>query len=214
VERLAVRLASRNEHKLRELRAVLPEWELSLLAADEYPPEEGWTYYENARSKARYGRALAEPSVWVLGEDSGLEVEGLDGGPGIASSRFAPDGDFVGRLLAALDGVEGAGRRARYVCELVAVSPQGDTFRGTGTLAGMIAEAPSGAEGFGYDPVFVPDGESLTVAELGNTWKAQHSHRARAASALRQAIHSEAASQQLGPPDRSVQTEHGQNPRS
>jgi XTP/dITP diphosphohydrolase len=188
VERLAATLASRNEHKLEELRAVLPDWDLSMLAADEYPPEEGSTYYENASSKARYGRALAESGVWVLGEDSGLEVEALEGGPGIASSRFAPDGDFVGRLLAALEGAEGVGRRARYVCELVAVSPEQKEFRGTGTLEGTIADEPRGFEGFGYDPVFVPDGEIDTVAQLGNEWKAQHSHRARAARALRQTV--------------------------
>jgi XTP/dITP diphosphohydrolase len=188
VERLAARLASRNEHKLGELRAALPEWDLSLLGAKEYPPEEGSTYFENAVSKARFGRSVAEPAVWVLGEDSGLEVEGLDGGPGIASSRFAPDGDFVGRLLAALEGVEGAGRRARYVCEVVALSPEGEEFRGRGTLEGTISQEARGREGFGYDPVFIPDGETETVAQLGNKWKTRHSHRARAASALRDAI--------------------------
>jgi XTP/dITP diphosphohydrolase len=188
VERIAAALASRNEHKLRELRAALPEWDLRLLAADEYPPEEGSTYYENASRKARHGRALAEPGVWVLGEDSGLEVERLDGGPGIASARFAPDGDFVGRLLAALEGVEGAGRRARYVCVVVALSPEGEEFRGRGTLEGTISHEARGREGFGYDPVFIPDGETETVAQLGNKWKTRHSHRARAASALRDAI--------------------------
>jgi XTP/dITP diphosphohydrolase len=187
VERLAA-LASRNEHKLAELRAALPEWDLSLLDALEFPPEQGSTYFENAAGKARYGRSVAEPAAWVLGEDSGLEVDGLDGGPGIASARFAPDGDFVGRLLAALEGVEGPGRRARYVCELVALSPEGETFRGTGTLEGTIAEEPRGLEGFGYDPVFVPDGEGAAVAELGNSWKARHSHRARAARALRETV--------------------------
>jgi XTP/dITP diphosphohydrolase len=185
---MRVALASRNEHKLRELRHALPDWELTLLEADEYPPEVGTTYYENARSKARFGRAIAESDVWVLGEDSGLEVEGLGGGPGVASSRFAPDGDFVGRLLAALDGVEGEGRRARYVCELVCLSPQGMEFGGTGTLGGRIAEEPRGSQGFGYDPVLVPDDETKTVAELGNEWKAGHSHRVRAARALRDAV--------------------------
>jgi XTP/dITP diphosphohydrolase len=187
LERITARLASRNAHKLLELQSALPNWELTLLEADDYPPEEGATYYDNARSKARFGRSVRD-DAWILGEDSGLEVAGLDGGPGIASSRFAPDGNFVGRLLDALDGVEGAGRRARYVCELVAVSPDGTEFRGTGTLEGTIDKAPSGSEGFGYDPVFVPDGESKTVAELGNEWKAGQSHRARAAQALREAI--------------------------
>jgi XTP/dITP diphosphohydrolase len=181
--RLSARLASRNEHKLRELREVLPDWELSLLDANEYPPEDGPTYYDNALSKARYGRDLVEGGVWVLGEDSGLEVEGLEGGPGVASSRFAPDGDFVRRLLAELEGVEGDGRRARYVCELVALSREQE-LRGTGVLEGRISDEPRGSEGFGYDPVFVPEGETKTVAQLGNEWKAKHSHRARAARAM------------------------------
>jgi XTP/dITP diphosphohydrolase len=188
LERVGVRLASRNEHKLHELKNALPDWELTLLEAGEYPPEEGQTYYDNARSKARFGRTLAGSDEWVLGEDSGLEVDGLRGGPGVTSSRFAPAGDFVERLLAELEGVGGQGRRARYVCELVCLSPDGEEFRSTGTLAGSIAHEPRGSEGFGYDPVFVPDSETRTVAELGNEWKAEHSHRARAARALREAI--------------------------
>jgi XTP/dITP diphosphohydrolase len=185
---VVAKLASRNEHKLRELQATLPDWKLSLLEADEYPPEEGSTYYDNARTKARFGRDLAETEVWVLGEDSGLEVEGLGGGPGVTSSRFAPAGDFVERLLAALAGIEGEGRRARYVCELVCVSPEWEEFRGNGALEGAIATDPQGSEGFGYDPVFVPEGETKTVAQLGNEWKAARSHRAAAARALGEAL--------------------------
>jgi XTP/dITP diphosphohydrolase len=188
LERIAAKLASANEHKLRELKQALPDWDLTLLEADEYPPEEGATYYENARGKARFGRTLAEPDDWVLGEDSGLEVDALAGGPGVTSSRFAPAGDFVDRLHAELDGVEGEGRRARYVCELVCLSPDGEEVRGTGTLAGSIAHEPRGSEGFGYDPIFVPEGETKTVGELGNEWKTAHSHRARAARALRDAM--------------------------
>jgi XTP/dITP diphosphohydrolase len=90
----------------------------------------------------------------------------------------------VARLLAELHGVAGEGRRARYVCELVALSPEGEELGGRGTLEGRVAEKPRGSEGFGYDPIFVPDGETRTVAELGNVWKAEHSHRARAALAL------------------------------
>jgi XTP/dITP diphosphohydrolase len=192
LERIAARLASRNEAKLRELRHALPDWDLAVLDAHDYPPEEGATYYENARRKAHFGRTLAESDEWVLGEDSGLEVDGLGGGPGVTSSRFAPAGDFVERLLAELDGVEGEGRRARYVCELVCLSPDGEEFRGTGTLGGAIAHEPSGSEGFGYDPVFAPDGETKTVAELGNEWKTEHSHRSRAANALLGAVEARA----------------------
>ena len=119
----------------------------------------------------------------MLGEDSGLEVEGLGGAPGIKSARFA--GEFhVDRLLAELDAVEGGGRRARYVCELVALSAEGDERRGTGILEGRIDHEPRGTGGFGFDPIFVPNGHDRTVAELGNDWKAQNSHRARAAQAL------------------------------
>ena len=79
-------------------------------------------------------------------------------------------------------------RRARYVCELVGVSPEGKEVRGAGSLEGRIAEEPRGSEGFGFDPIFVPDGEQLTVAELGNEWKSEHSHRAGAARAFLSAL--------------------------
>ena len=88
------------------------------------------------------------------------------------------------RVLEELDGVDARGRGARYVCELVALSPQGEELRGTGILEGRIADEPRGEEGFGFDPVFIPAGEERTVAELGNEWKAENSHRARAARAL------------------------------
>jgi XTP/dITP diphosphohydrolase len=184
--RVVARLASRNENKLRELARVLEGWDLGLVDADRYPPEDGSTYYENALAKARYGVRFVEDG-WVLGEDSGIEVEGLDGGPGILSARFGRD-DPVGRLLEELGGAEGEGRRARYVCELVALSPSGEEARGTGVLEGRIAEEPAGSEGFGYDPIFVPAGEEQTVAELGNEWKAENSHRARAARDLLRAM--------------------------
>ena len=116
------RLASGNRHKLEELRAALPGWDLELLETDrEYPPEDGATYYENARAKAAFGREGAAAEEWVLGEDSGIEVTALGGRPGIASARWAADG--VARLLEELDGRDD--RRARYVCELVALASDG-----------------------------------------------------------------------------------------
>ena len=180
-------LASRNPNKARELERLLPGWTIEPLEAGEYPPEEGDTYYENARAKARFGRGLVGSGAWVLGEDSGLEVEGLGGAPGVLSSRNAA-GDEVGWVLRELADVEGDGRRARYVCELVALSPGGEELRGTGTLEGRIAESAAGEGGFGFDPVFVPEQERRTVAELGDEWKARHSHRANAARALLQAL--------------------------
>jgi XTP/dITP diphosphohydrolase len=187
LERLKAVLASRNEHKARELERLLPGWEIEALAAADFPPEEGETYYENARAKAQFGRGLAGYERWVLGEDSGLEVQGLGGGPGVRSSRSAA-GDEVGWLLRELAEVEGEARRARYVCELVGLSPDAREFRGTGTLEGRIALEAHGEEGFGFDPVFLPDGEERTVAQLGNEWKAEHSHRARAARRLLDAL--------------------------
>jgi len=185
VDRLVekARLASRNANKARELERLLPGWEIEQLDALEFPPEEGKTYYDNARAKARFGRQVGPAGVWMLGEDSGLEVEGLGGGPGVQSSRSAA-GHEVGWLLRELEGVEGEGRRARYVCELVCLTPDSQEFRGTGTLEGRIAQEPHGSEGFGFDPIFIPAGEKRTVAELGNEWKAEQSHRARAARSL------------------------------
>jgi XTP/dITP diphosphohydrolase len=178
-------LASSNPHKAQELARSLPGWEIGLLGAVELPPETGSSYYENAHAKAEFGRALRR-NEWILGEDSGIEVEGLGGGPGIRSARWAAEP--VEALLAELADVHGDGRRARYVCELVCLGPGGEELRGTGTLEGRVAEDPRGSEGFGYDPIFVPEGETRTVAELGNAWKAEHSHRARAARALAEAL--------------------------
>jgi XTP/dITP diphosphohydrolase len=177
------RLASRNEHKARELERLLPGWEIELVGVDQFPPEEGETYYDNARAKALFGRSVAEPDAWVLGEDSGIEVDGLGGGPGVESARSGGE-DPVGWLLEQLSGIEADGRRARYVCELVCVSPEGEELRGTGRLEGQIAAEPRGSEGFGFDPIFIPQGLQRTVAELGNEWKAERSHRAKAAKAL------------------------------
>ena len=185
---MIARLASQNAHKARELERLLPDWTVEPLDADvEFPPETGETYYENARAKALFGRSVAPGDVWTIGEDSGIEIAALGGGPGVRSARSG-GGDPVGWLLSELEGVAGEGRHARYVSELVAVSPDGAELRGAGTLDGRIAHDPRGSEGFGFDPIFVPDGEERTVAELGDEWKARNSHRARAARALVEAI--------------------------
>jgi XTP/dITP diphosphohydrolase len=178
-------LASRNAHKARELEVLLPGWTIEPFDAGDWPVETGQTYYENALLKARF--AFSRGGGWTIGEDSGIEVDALDGRPGLYSARYAPEGLLaITKLLGELDGVEE--RSARYVSELVAIAPDRTVFRGTGILGGRIALEPRGSEGFGYDPVFVPDGEERTVAELGNAWKAQGSHRARAARALREAV--------------------------
>jgi XTP/dITP diphosphohydrolase len=173
-------LASRNANKLRELRAALPGWQIALLDAPDEPVEDGDTFLANARIKARHGRAHAPADAWAAGEDSGIEVVALDGRPGVESARWSSN--WIEDLLAALDGIED--RQARYVCELVALAPGGDEVNARGTLEGTIAREPRGSEGFGYDPIFVPTGETRTVAELGNAWKTESSHRARAARQL------------------------------
>ena len=177
-------LASRNAHKARELEVLLPGWTIEPFAADEWPDETGDTYYENALIKVRFAW---RDGGWAIGEDSGIEVDALDGRPGLYSARYAPEGmPAITKLLGELDGE--AERGARYVSELVAIAPDGEVLRGTGILDGTIALEPRGSEGFGYDPIFIPDGEERTVAELGDAWKAEGSHRSRAARALREAL--------------------------
>jgi XTP/dITP diphosphohydrolase len=179
-------LASQNRHKLAELCEALPEWQIEALDADGYPEENGETYYDNALLKARFGREHAAPEVWVLGEDSGIECDALDGAPGLHSARWAPGLDQADALLARLEG--NPRRGARMVTDLVGLSPSGEEFRGRGVLEGELATTRRGAGGFGYDPIFVPRGDTRTVAEIGDAWKRRNSHRARAAQALSAAI--------------------------
>ena len=180
--------ASTNRGKLRELRDLLADWTIEPLEGVVMPDETGATFYENALIKARFGRAQARADSWAIGEDSGLEVDALRGRPGIRSARYAgeraTDEENVAKLLEELRGVDRERRGARYVSELIAISPGGEELRGTGTLAGTIAEVPRGSGGFGYDPVFIPVGETRTVGELGDEWKRTGSHRAAAARAL------------------------------
>jgi XTP/dITP diphosphohydrolase len=182
---LRATVCSANPHKLAEFRELFGDWDLELLDRAEFPPEDGETYVENARIKARFGREVGAADRWMLADDSGIEVAALGGAPGVVTARWAED-RHVEKMLAALDGI--TDRRAQYVCELVAISPDDAELVGTGVLRGEIAQAAAGSEGFGFDPVFVPLGEARTVAELGDAWKAEHSHRALAARALRDAI--------------------------
>jgi XTP/dITP diphosphohydrolase len=174
-------LASGNRHKLDELRRALPGWQIEPVEHDDAPPEDGETFEANARIKARWGRLHTPDDAWALGEDSGIEAAALGGAPGVRTARWAA-GDPVGRMLDALDGLDE--RRARYVSVMVAIGPHEREVVAEGTLEGTIAPAAAGAAGFGFDPVFVPRGESATVAELGDDWKQRHSHRAVAATRL------------------------------
>jgi len=187
-------LASQNANKLSELREGLRGWEVEPLDAEGWPAESGETYYENARIKARFGREHAPAEVWALGEDSGIECDALDGGPGLHSARWVSEAnrDQADALLERLAGERN--RKARMVSELVAISPAGDEIHVRGVLEGRLATERRGSTGFGYDPIFIPDGHDETVAELGDDWKHAHSHRARAAQALLAAVRSGDAS--------------------
>ena len=178
-------ICTANPHKLEEFAALFPDWDLALLDDADFPPEDGLTYLDNARIKASYGRVVGPGDRWMIADDSGIEVAALGERPGVVTARWA-EGRHVEKLLGALDGE--ADRSARYVCALVALSPDRHEVCATGVLEGTIAPRPAGDGGFGFDPVFVPIGERQTVAQLGNGWKAVHSHRARAAQALLGAV--------------------------
>lgn len=176
-------IATRNAHKLAEIRVLLPG--IDLVGTEEWPhvpdPEEtGDTFEANARIKAEAW--CAATGLPALADDSGLEVEALGGAPGIRSARYAgAHGDTAAnnaKLLREL--AERADRSARFVCALALALPGRPTRTLRGVCGGRIAEAPSGAGGFGYDPLFVPEGHDHSFADLPAEVKATLSHRAQA----------------------------------
>jgi XTP/dITP diphosphohydrolase len=187
-------VATSNPGKLREIREILGDLPIALRCLADYPdvrmPEEGDSYRENALVKARHvARATGRAA---LGDDSGLEVEGLRGGPGTRSARYGGEGlDDAGRvthLLRALEGAQREARRARFVCIAALVTPEGVEATARGDCAGRILDAPSGTGGFGYDPVFEASEAGVAMARLSAADKNRISHRARAFRALRAAI--------------------------
>jgi len=188
-------LATRNAGKVSELARLLARGARRFESLRDHPevalPEEGESSYrENALGKARaVHQALAVPA---LGDDSGLEVDALDGAPGVRSARYAGAlaGDVLNneRLLDALRGVPPERRTARFRCVLALVRGPGDERVVEGVCEGRIVDAPRGEGGFGYDPVFEPAGASLTFAEMSGPMKDALSHRALAATALRAAL--------------------------
>jgi len=188
-------LATGNEGKARELNVLLHGVARRVESLRAYPgitlpPETGSSYRENALAKARaVYHALGIPS---LGDDSGLEVDALGGAPGLHSARYAgvdaSDRANIERLLGELAGVPPERRTARFRCVLALVRGRGDEIVTEGVCEGRILDAPRGIGGFGYDPVFVPEGHLMTFAELPATEKNALSHRARAAASLRRAL--------------------------
>jgi XTP/dITP diphosphohydrolase len=184
-------LASRNQGKLREFQQLLPDLRL-IPWPPEAPeiPEEGAFFQDNALQKASFARDWwaaqgTAPVDGVLADDSGLCVDALWGGPGVLSARFAPGvaQDPKNRLLLSMLA-PGAPRTARFVCVLAWLPTQGRARTFSGTVEGALAEEPRGAEGFGYDPIFVPQGHDRTFGELPAEVKHRMSHRGRACAAF------------------------------
>lgn len=179
-----------NPHKVQELALLLPELTVEGLAPGvTLPPEIGATFLDNARIKAYAGLAL-HPGRWIIADDSGLLVDALADNPGVHSARFAgphaTDAQNNSKLLDELSAkTRPRDRSARFVCVLVAITPEGAEVHAEGSIEGHIAHFPSGDDGFGYDPLFVPSGYDQSFAELGNTVKSKLSHRALAAMQLR-----------------------------
>lgn len=200
-------LATGNRHKLAEVgRIIAPHEVVPMPAGVTLPPEGTTSFAANARAKALALRAavMAEAGAgqtlstaqlrgplpdFFIADDSGLEVEALDWRPGVISSRYAGrEGDDAANITKLLDELrawpDDEQRRARFVCVMACAFPDGEVCEARGEWWGHIAAAPRGSGGFGYDPIFVPDGSTATVAEWPAAEKDAASHRARAARAL------------------------------
>ena len=186
-------VATSNPGKLREIRAILGDLPLAFRGLDAFPrvefPEEGDDYEANAAAKAE--AVVRATGRAALADDSGLEVDGLDGAPGPRSARFGgpelDDRERAAALLDALKGCTGESRNARFVCVAALATRDGEVVTARGECPGRILEAPRGGGGFGYDPIFeVAPGTAM--AELPPERKNEISHRARALQALRSAL--------------------------
>ncbi len=189
-------LASGNTHKAGEFQALAAAAELqgveilSARAVGGMPAvdEDTGTFIGNARKKAQALRGLVPADAWVLADDSGVCVDELGGGPGVESAYYAgPLGDAAAnlrKLVERMRGVPDARRGAQFVCVLVLLGPDGGEHVFEGRCTGRLRHEPAGGAGFGYDPVFTPDGYTQSYAELGDDVKNRISHRARAFAAM------------------------------
>ncbi len=185
-------LASHNQGKLKEFAQAFAPYSVGFTSAAALglpePEETGATFTDNALLKAR--AAALGASMAALADDSGLAVTGLDGAPGIYSARWAgPGKDFAvafDRIKTELEGkgISPEGAEAAFVCVLAVVTPQGQEITAEGRVTGRLTFPPRGSGGFGYDPVFVPEGEGRTFGEMTPEEKARFSHRMRAFDAL------------------------------
>jgi len=184
-------LASQNQHKLQEMQAILAKFNVEIVLQSQLglaidPEETGTTFEENSELKARaVMEACGLPSI---ADDSGLMVDYLGGAPGVYSARFAgepcDDDKNNEKLLKLLEGVEEKDRKAKFVSVITMIFPDGETLVVRGECPGRIIKVPVGENGFGYDPIFVPDGFDKSYAQLTDEEKNSISHRAKALEKL------------------------------
>ncbi len=185
---MKILVATNNAGKIKELSEFLADLPIELFGLKHFentfePEETGATFADNAILKAN-SYAL-QTGFWAVSDDSGLEVEALNGAPGVFSARYAgenaTDAERIVKLLAELAATNAESRRARFVCAMAIADETGDIkFLAEGICDGQIALKPGGANGFGYDPIFVPDGYEQTFGELSSAIKRKISHRAQA----------------------------------
>jgi XTP/dITP diphosphohydrolase len=191
---LEILIGTGNRGKVTEIKRVLKDLPLRLHLISDFPGirppiEDGGSYAENAIIKAQsYAR---QTGLWALADDSGLEVTSLNGMPGLRSARFGGDGlsdaDRTNLLLSELLAMDGDERSGRFICALAIAKPTGEVINvAHGMCQGNIAKAPSGHEGFGYDPVFIPTGYKMTFSEMPLLLKNTISHRGKALVQVRE----------------------------
>lgn len=187
-EKLQILVGTKNAGKVKELKNLLADVPVELKSLDEFeniiePEETGETFYDNSALKAVY--YAEKTGLAALADDSGLEVAALDGAPGVDSARYAgkdsSNAEKISKLLEELENSGSENRSARFVCQIVLTNEAGEIiFEAEGICDGRIAFEPRGENGFGYDPVFIPEGFDQTFGELSGEIKSRLSHRARA----------------------------------
>jgi XTP/dITP diphosphohydrolase len=187
-------IGTANRGKVREIREALTQLPLTLHDLTEYPNisipfESGLSYEENATIKARH--YATNSGLWALADDSGLEVSALDGAPGLKSARYggdhASDSDRVDLLLSRMLEVPMTMRGATFICVMVIAEPGNRLLHvAEGRCQGVLSTSAAGERGFGYDPIFIPDGYDRTFGELPSTIKSKISHRALALASVRE----------------------------
>jgi XTP/dITP diphosphohydrolase len=185
-------IATNNQGKVKELADILADLPVDLRSLNDFetfvePEETGVDFIENAVLKAR--EYALQTGLWAVADDSGLEVEALDNAPGVYSARYAGENatneERIKKLLDEFRKTGSENRRARFVCAMAVADAKGEIrYVAEGVCAGEIIDAPRGANGFGYDPVFVPEGFSETFGELSDEVKREISHRARASKKI------------------------------